>query len=471
MREMTLRRFHRYLGAVAAPLVLLQAGSGLMLSVDLLGRWQSRVQRFLEDVDLPALAAFWNTVLHEIHFGSGSVGFVHNVAVGLSLTLLAVSGLLLFVKVLARTLFRRPAAAATQEVETASEQREPGPRWRVAAALAVTAMALMGLDVYIFSAAQRMIGLHVPHLYGTAAVETHVLRGRVALGEFLAGVPESTLERLRDELGRTERVTATLLQLPKEDGGKSVGFPPGHRVLPVENRALRRRLEGIAQSLHHLQSRLPESGTEFSPAEATAYRRALAGLQASAQGLVEANMNVVEQDRDLFFTIHFVLFTAASLFLVAVGAVLYVYETGRARHLAAVRTARDIAKAYEARFREVVRQAADPLLVLDDRGRVIAASCTAATLLGYTEEQLRSSVIGDIARWLAPGELEAFWAEFTPGAPVAAKGSWRRQDGTEIPVVLSLGIVAAEGEDRPLVLVHARLERDAGPPTASGDEG
>ncbi len=463
MQEIKLRKIHRYLGLIAAPLVVAQASSGLMLSLDVLSRWQHRVRILLEDVDLPALARFWDTVLYQIHFGSGKLGLLHNVAVGSSLLLLAVTGIFIFVRVFARTHFQPSPRPQAEPAPVATPEEVPGepetvPRWQVGLALGAAAMGLMALDIYMFAAAYRVSGLHVPHLYAATEVEVYAARSRTALEQVLAGDPKGSIDRAWASLESAETSARELLEGAKDTGPRGKAF----RVLPVENLPIRRRIEGVLQGVRSLKDLTIQRFMAAAPpgqggSLEVAYGRAFEGTQASARGVVETLMQTVAKDRASLFAIHLVLFSAAFLFVVAVGAVLYAYEASRARHLHSVRTARDMARAYQARFRAVIRQAADPLVVFDQEGQVVEASLSAGRLLGYEEEELRSQQAGTIDTRTPPAEREALWGELVPGAPIAAKADWVRRDGSEVPVVLSLALVAdGESAGHPLVLVHAR---------------
>lgn len=94
MTELYLRTWHRRLGIVLALLILLQAGSGLLLS--LLGL-------------LPgggAVGSPWHGAdefLEALHFGGGSCGKVYRIFLGLGMAGMAASGSLIFLKIRSRT--------------------------------------------------------------------------------------------------------------------------------------------------------------------------------------------------------------------------------------------------------------------------------------------------------------------------------------------------------------------------------
>jgi hypothetical protein len=88
MKEPDLRKWHRIMGITLALFIVIQAGSGLLLS--------------LEDffvTDFPAFAAF----LISIHRGGGNLGTFYRVLLGMGLMGMASSGILIYLKIMART--------------------------------------------------------------------------------------------------------------------------------------------------------------------------------------------------------------------------------------------------------------------------------------------------------------------------------------------------------------------------------
>ena len=101
MREPQLRKLHRLAGIVLGPLLVLQALSGILLSVD----WLLGVHRRVgESVGMaaPALARLWDAALVEIHYGTGVGGAVYHILLGVAIVGLAASGLGIYSQVRAR---------------------------------------------------------------------------------------------------------------------------------------------------------------------------------------------------------------------------------------------------------------------------------------------------------------------------------------------------------------------------------
>jgi hypothetical protein len=98
MNEMNLRRWHRLTEAVAAPLIILQAVSGVFLSVDWLLGIHNRFGEAIRE-NVPPLARFWDALLVEIHYGLGKAGTVYHMALGIAVIWVAVSGFVIILHI------------------------------------------------------------------------------------------------------------------------------------------------------------------------------------------------------------------------------------------------------------------------------------------------------------------------------------------------------------------------------------
>jgi hypothetical protein len=75
VKEADMGRAHRLAGVVLAPLLVLQALSGVLLSVD----WLLGVHQCVGESigrNLPALLRVWDVALVEVHYGMGVGGAV-----------------------------------------------------------------------------------------------------------------------------------------------------------------------------------------------------------------------------------------------------------------------------------------------------------------------------------------------------------------------------------------------------------
>jgi hypothetical protein len=85
MTEKTLRRFHRAVGMPLALFVIVQIGTGTLLSVeDLLGR-------------------YWGGLLQDVHHQYGISGDIYRIIVGVGILWMAATGFAIAMKIRART--------------------------------------------------------------------------------------------------------------------------------------------------------------------------------------------------------------------------------------------------------------------------------------------------------------------------------------------------------------------------------
>lgn len=100
MPEPTLRKWHRYVGAGIAPLVFVQALSGLFLSFEWLSGLHTAAGRLLPGAS-PVLR-FWDWLAVGVHYGGGFFGALYHAMLGVGLMWLATSGLWIFFRIQAR---------------------------------------------------------------------------------------------------------------------------------------------------------------------------------------------------------------------------------------------------------------------------------------------------------------------------------------------------------------------------------
>jgi hypothetical protein len=104
MREINLRTWHRRTGIILALFIILQAGSGFLITLGDLTPSKSPATE-------PAVAAttvddeehFWDETLGFIHFGAGAVGVFYRILLGAGILWMAVSGGLIFFRIRARS--------------------------------------------------------------------------------------------------------------------------------------------------------------------------------------------------------------------------------------------------------------------------------------------------------------------------------------------------------------------------------
>jgi uncharacterized iron-regulated membrane protein len=100
MRESEWRKWHRKAGIILAPLLILQAVSGLFLSIDWLLGIHHRGGEII--TELPPLLRLWDFILVEIHYGFGVPGALYHILLGIGLVWLAFSGFIIYLRVRSR---------------------------------------------------------------------------------------------------------------------------------------------------------------------------------------------------------------------------------------------------------------------------------------------------------------------------------------------------------------------------------
>ena len=105
MKESNLRRWHRNLGILLALFIILQAGSGFLISLSGLSMPHSHAN---DGNHTPSLTheeeeGVWHEGLEFLHHGAGRAGAIYRILLGIGLVLMAVSGSMIFFKIRART--------------------------------------------------------------------------------------------------------------------------------------------------------------------------------------------------------------------------------------------------------------------------------------------------------------------------------------------------------------------------------
>lgn len=98
MKELVLRKLHRIVGVVIAPLLILQALSGIFLSVDWLLGFHRRIGETIKE-NIPPLIRLWDMILVNIHYGLGVGGAFYHVLLGIGAIWVAASGFMIFLKI------------------------------------------------------------------------------------------------------------------------------------------------------------------------------------------------------------------------------------------------------------------------------------------------------------------------------------------------------------------------------------
>ena len=104
MKEVGLRRWHRGLGIIVALFIILQTGSGFLLSLGELSVPHTHAHEgaYAPGHDHKEGESSWHKALEFIHYGGSTAGTIYRLVIGISLLAMAVSGSTIFFKMRAR---------------------------------------------------------------------------------------------------------------------------------------------------------------------------------------------------------------------------------------------------------------------------------------------------------------------------------------------------------------------------------
>ena len=108
----------------------------------------------------------------------------------------------------------------------------------------------------------------------------------------------------------------------------------------------------------------------------------------------------------------------------------------------------------EARFRAVVDQAAETILVLDRNGQILDTNAFALKYLGYEREELIGKSVFELNPAFNREKYEAYIQAIETGEPVTTETIHRRKNGQTSPVEVRSGLIRMDGEQRILSLVR-----------------
>ena len=100
----------------------------------------------------------------------------------------------------------------------------------------------------------------------------------------------------------------------------------------------------------------------------------------------------------------------------------------------------------EERFRQLIEQAVDAVMVHDERGQMLMANQRFCQNLGYTRAEALALRVPDFEMNFDAENVEKNWAQLQDGASMSVNGLHRRKDGTSFPVEVHVGAVQFDGK-------------------------
>ncbi|EMA69122.1 multi-sensor signal transduction histidine kinase [Halorubrum aidingense JCM 13560] len=114
-----------------------------------------------------------------------------------------------------------------------------------------------------------------------------------------------------------------------------------------------------------------------------------------------------------------------------------------------------------ARLEALYDRSPDMIDIHDADGRIVDANRVLATELGYDREEIIGMNVWDIDEELAPEEAAETWRGLATDETLRLETTFRRADGTSIPVEVHVRRVDVQGRDRFLASSHDISERKA----------
>ena len=108
----------------------------------------------------------------------------------------------------------------------------------------------------------------------------------------------------------------------------------------------------------------------------------------------------------------------------------------------------------ESRFRTVVNQASESILVIDRTSQIRDANQFALNYLGYSSEELLGRSILEINPTFDRDRFDEHWQALQKGDPITFETSHRNKDGHVYPVEVRSGLIFMDGEDQILSLTR-----------------
>ena len=100
----------------------------------------------------------------------------------------------------------------------------------------------------------------------------------------------------------------------------------------------------------------------------------------------------------------------------------------------------------EERFRALIEQAVDAVMVHDERGQMLMANQRVCQNLGYSREELLALQVSDFEMNFDVENVEKNWANLQNGVSMSVNGLHKRKDGSTFPVEVHVGAVQFNGK-------------------------
>ena len=108
----------------------------------------------------------------------------------------------------------------------------------------------------------------------------------------------------------------------------------------------------------------------------------------------------------------------------------------------------------EARFRALIEQAVDAVMVHDERGQMLMANERVCQSLGYTRAEMLALHVSDFEMNFDAENVRQNWENLSDGASMSVNGLHQRKDGSTFPVEVHVGAVQFDGKRMMLAIAR-----------------
>ncbi len=124
--------------------------------------------------------------------------------------------------------------------------------------------------------------------------------------------------------------------------------------------------------------------------------------------------------------------------------------------------AEDALRESEERFRQLIEQAVDAVMVHDEQGQMLMANARLCQSLGYSRAEILGMSVPDFEMNFASEEVGSAWQRLiSSGQPMSVEGRHRRKDGSEFPVEVRVGMVQWKGARAMIAIARDVTQRKA----------
>ncbi len=252
MNEINLRKWHRRIGFVLGPMVIIQAVTGLTLSIPFIYDAQERVHSALAGRKMPSLSKFWKFMLVDGHTGGGLFGVWYTLLLGCGLVFIALSGIFIFQGI--RQRMRQSAAGKAHSVSTGGSTAAPNDlyipdllperrqimafNWRAYTLLAVGLLFGCLIATYTNYLAYRIASRDTALSITVSEITLQTILAHLEQEEILGGSRKNGMEIVKAHMEKADLYSIALVQ----GGVTNLGVlpPPDNPAFSEKYKSLRR---------------------------------------------------------------------------------------------------------------------------------------------------------------------------------------------------------------------------------------